>query len=47
MDTPVTMTFLMEGGSTIVESRTVPALSRITVHVDAIGGLEATSASCR
>jgi autotransporter-associated beta strand protein len=42
---PITMTFLMEGGSTIVESRTVPALSRITVHVDAIPGLESTSAS--
>jgi hypothetical protein len=45
VDAPIAMTFLMEGGSTIVESRTVPAQSRITVHVDAIHGLESTAPS--
>ena len=44
-DAPVTLTFLLEGGSTIVEHRTVPAQARLTVHVDQIAGLEATSAS--
>jgi autotransporter-associated beta strand protein len=44
-DAPVTMTFLLEGGSTIVESRTVPARSRVTVHADTVPGLEAAAPS--
>jgi autotransporter-associated beta strand protein len=44
-DAPVTLTFLLEGGSTIVENRTVAAQSRMTVSVDAIHGLESASAS--
>jgi autotransporter-associated beta strand protein len=42
---PITMTFFLPGGSTIVQQRTVPAQARITVHVDEIPGLEATSPS--
>jgi autotransporter-associated beta strand protein len=42
-DAPVTMTFSKEDGSQVVEKRTVPAQSRITVHVDAIAGLEKVS----
>jgi hypothetical protein len=42
---PVTLTFMKEGGSTIVDRRTVPAQSRITLHVDQIPGLEDASAS--
>ena len=45
VDAPVTLTFLLEGGATIVEIRTVAAQSRMTVSVDAIPGLESTSAS--
>jgi autotransporter-associated beta strand protein len=45
VDAPVTLTFLLEGGSTIVEPRTVAAQSRMTVSVDSIFGLESTSAS--
>jgi autotransporter-associated beta strand protein len=45
VDAPVTLTFLLEGGSTIVENRTVAARSRMTVSVDTLPGLEATSAS--
>jgi autotransporter-associated beta strand protein len=45
VDAPVTLTFLLEGGTTIVENRTVAAQSRMTVSVDAIPGLESTSAS--
>ena len=41
----MTMTFLMEGGSTVVEQRTVAPQSRMTVHVDQIPGLEAASPS--
>ncbi len=41
----VTLTFLLEGGSTIVETRTVAAQSRMTVNVDSIPGLESASAS--
>jgi autotransporter-associated beta strand protein len=44
-DAPVTLTFMKEDGSTVLDHRTVPAQSRITVHVDAIPGLEATAAS--
>jgi autotransporter-associated beta strand protein len=44
-EAPVTMTFLREGGSTVVARRTVPAFSRLTVHVDQITDLEDASAS--
>jgi autotransporter-associated beta strand protein len=44
-DAPVRLTFLMEGGSTVVQNRTVPPQSRLTVHVDTIPHLEATAAS--
>jgi autotransporter-associated beta strand protein len=44
-EAPVTMTFLKEGGTTVVEHRTIPAQSRVTVHVDQIAGLEEASAS--
>jgi autotransporter-associated beta strand protein len=44
-ETPVTLTFLQEGGATVVEKRTIAAQSRMTVHVDQIKGLENTSAS--
>ena len=39
-DAPVTLTFLQEGGGTVVEQRTCPRRSRLTVHVDQIPGLE-------
>ena len=42
---PITLTFLLAGGSTIVENRTIAAQSRMTVDVEAIPGLESTSAS--
>ena len=42
---PITMTFFLPGGGTIVQQRIVPAQSRITVKVDEIPGLEATSPS--
>jgi autotransporter-associated beta strand protein len=42
---PVTMTFFLPGGSTIVQQGTVPAQSRLTVRVNEIPGLEATSPS--
>jgi hypothetical protein len=45
VDTPVTLTFLKENGSTITDARTIAAQSRATVHVDAIPGLESTSAA--
>jgi autotransporter-associated beta strand protein len=41
----VTLTFLKEGGSVVVVPRTIPAQSRVTVHVDEIPGLEDVSAS--
>jgi autotransporter-associated beta strand protein len=44
-EAPITMTFLKEGGSTVVERRTVPAFARLTVHVDQIAGLEDAAAS--
>jgi autotransporter-associated beta strand protein len=40
---PITLTFLKEDGTTVVESRTVPAQSRVTIHVDDVAGLQATS----
>jgi autotransporter-associated beta strand protein len=42
---PVTLTFQLQGGGTIVNHRIVPAQARLTVHVDDIPGLEAASAS--
>ena len=42
---PVTLTFSKENGEQVVATRTVPAQSRLTVHVDEIAGLEQTSAS--
>jgi autotransporter-associated beta strand protein len=39
------LTFMLDGGATVVEHRTVPARSRITVRVDDIPGLESTSAA--
>jgi autotransporter-associated beta strand protein len=42
---PVTMTFFLPGGGTVVHPTTVPAQSRVTVRVDEIPGLEAASAS--
>jgi autotransporter-associated beta strand protein len=42
-DAPVKLTFSKEDGSQVVDTRTVPAKSRMTVHVDQIAGLEATS----
>ena len=44
-DAPVTLTFLQEGGGTVVEHRTVPKQARLTVHVDQIAGLENASPS--
>jgi autotransporter-associated beta strand protein len=44
-DAPVTLTFLQEGGGTVVEHRTVPKQARLTVHVDQIPGLENASPS--
>jgi autotransporter-associated beta strand protein len=44
-EAPVTMTFLLEGGGTVVERRTIAPQSRMTVHVDQIAGLEETSPS--
>jgi autotransporter-associated beta strand protein len=44
-DAPVTLTFLQEGGGTIVEHRTVPKQARLTVHVDQVAGLENASPS--
>ena len=45
VDAPVTLTFLLPGGGTIVDQRVVPAQSRVTVKVDELSGLEATTAS--
>jgi hypothetical protein len=42
---PVTMTFFLSGGGTIVEQRVVPARSRLTVRVNELSGLETTSPS--
>jgi autotransporter-associated beta strand protein len=43
IDAPVTLTFSKEDGSQVVDTRTVPAKSRLTVHVDQIAGLEAVT----
>jgi hypothetical protein len=45
VEVPVTLKFLKEDGSTISDARTIAAQSRATIHVDAIPGLEATTAS--
>jgi autotransporter-associated beta strand protein len=42
---PVTLTFLREGGATVVVQRVIPAQSRVTIHVDQLEGLENVSAS--
>jgi hypothetical protein len=42
---PVTMTFFLTGGGTVVHNVTVPAQSRLTVAVDEIDGLQNASAS--
>jgi autotransporter-associated beta strand protein len=42
---PITMTFLLPGGGTVVRQATVPAQARLTVHVDELDELENTSAS--
>jgi hypothetical protein len=42
---PVTVTFLKEGGSTVVQTLTLPATSRTTLRVDDISGLEDASVS--
>ena len=46
-DAPVTLTFLKEGGSTVIAQRVVPAMARVTVPVDQIPGLEATAVSVK
>ena len=47
VEAPVTMTFLREGGATVVVQRVIPARSRVTIHVDQIEGLEDASASVK
>jgi hypothetical protein len=42
---PVTIRYLRENAPEIVETRTLPALSRTTIHEDEITGLEGTSVS--
>jgi uncharacterized repeat protein (TIGR01451 family) len=42
---PVTVTFFREGMTNITETRTIPAKSGITLHVDTLPGLEATAAA--
>jgi hypothetical protein len=42
---PIDMTFLKGDGTTIVQTRTLPPLSRTTVLVDGIEGLESTDVS--
>jgi hypothetical protein len=41
----VSVTFLKEGGSTVVQTLTLPATSRTTLRVDQIAGLESTAVS--
>jgi autotransporter-associated beta strand protein len=45
VEAPVTLTFSKENGEQVVATRTIPAMSRVTVRADAIQGLEAVSAS--
>jgi hypothetical protein len=42
---PMTLTFLKQDGTTTVVTRTVAARSHMTIHVDELPGLEATSAA--
>jgi hypothetical protein len=42
---PVTLTFLLEGGGTITQSRTLAPTSRTTIAVDEVSGLEAAAFS--
>jgi autotransporter-associated beta strand protein len=42
---PVTLTFFKETGEQVVATRTLPARSHTTVHVDQVPGLEATAVS--
>jgi autotransporter-associated beta strand protein len=44
---PVKMTFLREGGASVVVDRVIPARSRVTIHVDQLEGLEDASASVK
>jgi autotransporter-associated beta strand protein len=44
-EAPATLTFLREGGASVVVQRVIPARSRVTIHVDEIEGLENASAS--
>jgi uncharacterized repeat protein (TIGR01451 family) len=44
---PVTLTFLKDDGTTVVDTRTVPATSRATIHASSIAGLESASFSTR
>jgi hypothetical protein len=46
-EAPITLTFSKEDGTQVVTTRTVAAQSRLTVHVDAIPGLENTAASAQ
>jgi hypothetical protein len=42
---PVTIRYLRENASALQQTRTLPAMSRTTIHTDDIPGLEATSVS--
>ena len=42
---PITAAFYTESGATVIDTRTIPAQSRMTIHVDTLPGLEATSAA--
>jgi autotransporter-associated beta strand protein len=47
VDAPVTMEFLREDGITVTLHRTLAPLSRLTLHLDEVPGLEATTMSTR
>ena len=42
---PITLTWLLEGGGTITQSRTLAPMSRTTIEVDEVAGLEAAAFS--
>jgi hypothetical protein len=44
-EAPVTITFFRENGTSVIETRTLPALSRSTIRVATIAGMEATAFS--
>jgi hypothetical protein len=44
---PVALTFLREGGATVVVQRVIPAMARVTIHVDQLEGLQDASASVK